>query len=86
MPTEHQRGMLNDMVELADVARFRPSDPDALVTASLACPLCLRSEQVRWDGALDGHDPSVRCSCPECGERWLVYLAPEQALRIGLLS
>jgi hypothetical protein len=74
------------MVGLADVARFHPSDPDALVTASLACPLCLGSEQVRWEGQLEGHDPSVRCTCPDCDEHWLVYLAPEQALRIGLLS
>jgi hypothetical protein len=48
--------------------------------------LCLGSEQVQWEGALEGHDPSVRCSCPDCDERWLVYLAPQQALRIGLLS
>ncbi len=74
------------MLGLADVARFRPSDPVALVTASLACPLCLGSEQVQWEGALDGHDPSVLCRCPDCGERWRVYLAPEQALRIGLLG
>jgi hypothetical protein len=80
------RGMLRGMFGLADVARFRPSDPDELVNASLACPLCLGSDQVQWQGALEGHDPSVRCSCPECGEHWLVYLAPEQALRIGLLS
>ena len=78
--------MLKAMVGLADVARFRPSDPDALVTASLACPLCLGSEQVHWRAALEGHDPSVLCSCPDCDEHWLVYLAPQQALRIGLLS
>jgi hypothetical protein len=80
------RGKLSFMVDLADVARFRPSDPDELVKSSLACPLCLGSDQVRWVGALEGHDPSVHCSCPDCGEHWIVYLAPEQALRIGLLS
>ena len=74
------------MLGLADVARFRPGDPHELVTASLACPLCLGSEQVQWEAALDGHDPSVHCTCPDCDQRWLVYLAPEQALRIGLLS
>lgn len=78
--------MLRGMVGLADVARFHPGDPEELVNASLACPLCLGSDQVQWQGALEGHDPSVRCSCPECGEHWLVYLAPEQALRIGLLG
>ncbi len=71
---------------LADTARFRSDDPDALVTASLACPICLRSGQVQWEAALDGYDPSVRCSCPSCDERWRVYLAPQQALRFGLMD
>jgi hypothetical protein len=73
------------MALLADTARFRADDPDELVTASLACPLCLRSEQVSWEAALEGYDPSVQCSCPTCDERWRVYLAPHQALRLGLL-
>ncbi len=34
------------MVEHTDTARFRPDDPDALVAASLACPICLRSDDV----------------------------------------
>jgi DNA-directed RNA polymerase subunit M/transcription elongation factor TFIIS len=71
---------------LADVARFRPGDPDELVTASLACPLCLRSERIDWQGALRGHDPSVYCRCPDCGQEWRVYLEPEQALRLGLMG
>jgi hypothetical protein len=71
---------------LADVARFRPGDPDELVAASLACPLCLCSDDVHWEGALQGHDPSVRCRCPSCDERWQVYLKPEQALRLGLMT
>ncbi len=71
---------------LADTARFRADDPDALVTASLACPLCLRSEQVEWVAALDGYDPSVQCRCPICHTRWRVYLAPQQALRFGLMA
>lgn len=70
---------------LADVARFRPDDPDALVTAALACPLCLRAEGVRWRDSLEGYDPSVRCQCPSCQARWRVYLTPEQALRLGLM-
>jgi hypothetical protein len=71
---------------LADTARFRADDPDALVNASLACPLCLGSEQVVWDAALDGYDPSVECRCPNCQTRWRVYLAPQQALRFGLMA
>jgi hypothetical protein len=71
---------------LADTARFRANDPDSLVIASLACPICLRSEQVRWEAALDGYDPVVQCECPACDERWRVYLAPQQALRLSLVA
>jgi hypothetical protein len=70
---------------LTDTARFRPTDPDALVSASLACPVCLRSEDIEWDDSLEGYDPSVQCVCPSCQARWRVYLAPEQALRLGLM-
>ena len=73
------------MPMLADTARFRTDDPDALVRASLACPICLGSEQVEWAAALAGHDPSVECRCPYCQERWRVFLAPQQALRFGLM-
>ncbi len=74
------------MTALADVARFRPEDPDSLVEALLACPVCLRSEDIEWSAALQGYDPSVQCRCPSCDERWLVYLAPEQTLRLGLMA
>jgi hypothetical protein len=70
---------------LADTARFRADDPDVLVTASLACPVCLRGGGVRWDAALDGYDPFVECRCPSCDHSWRVYLAPQQALRLGLM-
>ena len=70
---------------LADTARFRPTDPDELVNASLACPVCLRSEDIEWDDSLEGYDPSVQCVCPSCQAQWRVYLAPEQALRLGLM-
>ncbi|MHB8660129.1 MAG: hypothetical protein ACYC91_19750 [Solirubrobacteraceae bacterium] len=73
------------MIALVDTARFRADDPDALVEASLACPLCLGSERVQWRSALAGHDPSVECRCPDCDERWRVYLAPQQALRVALM-
>ena len=74
------------MPMFADTARFRPSDPDALVTASLACPVCLCSDEVEWEAALEGYDPSVECWCPTCLQRWRVYLAPDQALRLGLMA
>jgi hypothetical protein len=73
------------MAMLADTARFRADDPDALVTAALACPICLGSEEVEWEGRLDGYDPLVECRCPRCEERWRVHLAPQQALRLGLM-
>jgi hypothetical protein len=70
----------------ADTARFRPEDPDALVSAALACPLCLRCAGVTWEGALDAYDPSVRCHCRRCEVCWYVHLQPQQALRLGLLE
>lgn len=73
------------MPTLTDTARFRSDDPDALVRASLACPICLRSEDVEWHAALEDYDPSVECRCPDCAQRWRVYLAPQQALRFGLM-
>ena len=53
--------------------------------ASLACPTCLRTSDVEWDASLEGYDASVRCLCPHCEQSWCVYLAPEQALRFGLM-
>ncbi|MGI8429820.1 MAG: hypothetical protein ACR2OB_11050 [Solirubrobacteraceae bacterium] len=70
---------------LADTARFRADDADCLVRAALACPICLCADDVQWEAALDGYDPSVKCLCPSCDQRWRVYLAPHQALRFGLM-
>ena len=70
---------------LTDTARFRPDDPDVLVAASLACPVCLHDDDVAWAADLEGYDPSVQCRCPSCQARWRVYLTPEQALRLGLM-
>jgi hypothetical protein len=47
--------------------------------------VCLRSEDVEWDDSLEGYDPSVECVCPSCQAQWRVYLAPDQALRLGLM-
>jgi len=74
------------MAMLADTARFRTDDPDPLVIASLACPLCLRSDDIEWHAALDGYDPSVECRCPRCEQSWRVYLEPQQALRFALMD
>ncbi len=73
------------MAMLADTARFRPDDPDELVEAAFACPICLHADRVRREAALDSYDPWCECHCPACDERWRVYLAPQQALRLSVL-
>lgn len=73
-------GMLPD-----DIARFRPDDPEELVRASLACPICLCSGDVEWELQGDGYDPLVECACHRCEEPWRVYVTPYQALRLGLM-
>ena len=80
-----RQGQAEAIDGLADTARFAPTDPDAVVAASLACPICLRGEDVRWHAVLRGYDPSVQCRCPSCDARWRVYLTPDQALRLGLM-
>ena len=42
-----------DTKAIMDRLIVRPDDPDALVAASLACPICLRSDDVRWEAALE---------------------------------
>jgi hypothetical protein len=73
---------------LADTARFRLDDPDEVVLASLACPLCLRVDRTDWelDADADGYDPTVACDCRDCEMPWRVYLTPDQALRLGLMA
>ena len=70
---------------LTDIARFRPDDPDVLVSAALACPVCLHEAEVDRTPELGGYDPFIGCRCPCCQIRWRVYLAPEQALRLSLM-
>ena len=74
------------MSALADTARFRMDDPDQVVLASLACPICVRIESVEWELKEDGYDPSVECLCNRCEQSWRVYLTPSQALRLGLMA
>jgi SH3-like domain-containing protein len=73
------------MPTLTDTARFRPTDPDMVVSASLACPVCLRRDSVQFSAVLAGYDPSVECRCSRCELDWCVYLAPDQALRFALM-
>jgi hypothetical protein len=71
---------------VADVAHFRADDCEALVLASLACPLCLHSTTVDWELTGDGYDGYADCACRDCDEHWRVYLDPWQALRLALLT
>ena len=87
MPDAVPPGHAGPVSRLADTARFRADDPDELVIASLACPICLHSGEVAWDlETTDGYDPSARCVCRRCEEPWRVYLTPDQALRLGLMT
>jgi hypothetical protein len=74
------------MHRLSDVARFREDDPDELVIAALACPVCLCTEQVAWELRAGGYDPSVLCECPRCEQTWSVFVMQQQALRLGLME
>lgn len=66
-----------------DVARFRPEDPDQLVRASFACPLCLHeASMVRLPRGDD--DPVAQCACLPCHAGWEVALSPTQMLRLAL--
>lgn len=78
--------MLNTMSTVSDVARFRQNDPHRLVMASLACPFCLLSEDVRWQFRSGDYDPSVECLCRHCEERWWVFMTRDQALRLWLME
>lgn len=73
------------MLTLTDTARFSPTDPDTVVSASLACPVCLHRDSVQHSAVLAGYDPSVECWCSDCQLNWCVYLAPDQALRLALM-
>jgi DNA-directed RNA polymerase subunit M/transcription elongation factor TFIIS len=74
------------ILTLADTARFRTDDPQELVLASFACPVCLHGDDVTWELQADGYDPSVQCTCCRCQEHWRVYVTQYQALRLGLMA
>ncbi len=71
------------MISLDDSARFAPADLDSLVSASFACPLCLR--RAGWLILTDdGYDSAARCRCMVCVTGWIVRLSSEQYLRVAL--
>jgi hypothetical protein len=66
-----------------DVARFRSDEPDEVVGAAFACPVCLRGPAaVGVRGA--EHDRHLACACDGCALTWRVALDESQVLRLAL--
>lgn len=66
---------------LADVARFAPGDPEVVVAASFACPLCLGADCDVLVHASPRRSVAA-CSCRSCPADWTVALDPAQLLRL----
>jgi hypothetical protein len=66
-----------------DVARFNMDDPEVLVAATFACPMCLRAP---CRVVLDDGDvlPVATCACTACAHEWVVELEARQLLRLSL--
>jgi hypothetical protein len=77
------RDRLNDIDPLTETARFRPDDDGCFVAADLACPWCL-SWQVEWRLEHTGYEDRATCRCTSCERERVVFLTPEQALRLAL--
>ena len=70
------------LTEILEQASFYDTDPDALVEAALACPLCLHA--VDWRPAGAGSEAAVECRCRHCGHARTVALSGAQSLRLLL--
>ena len=71
------------MEDIPELAGFRGDDDPCLVSAALACRVCL-SGNVDWSLEIDDFDGEVECRCQDCGYRRRVSLTSEQALRLSL--
>jgi hypothetical protein len=71
------------MEEIRETAGFRGDDDPALVSAALACRVCL-SGDVEWALEVGDFDGQVHCHCRNCGDRRLVSLTSDQTLRLSL--
>jgi hypothetical protein len=71
------------MQDLPELASFRGDDDPCLVAAALACRVCL-SGAVDWALRVDDWDGQVECRCRDCGDRRVVSLTSDQALRLSL--
>jgi hypothetical protein len=58
-------------------ATFEPEDPQPLVEAALACPMCLHASH--WH-AVSG--PELECTCTACGHRHAIGVTGPQLLRL----
>ena len=66
-----------------EVASFRGDDDPSLVAAALACRVCL-SGRIDWALEIGEFDGQVHCTCRNCGDRRVVSLTSDQALRLSL--
>ena len=71
------------MEEALELASFRADDDPCLVSAALACRVCL-SGAVEWSLRVDDFDGEVECRCRDCGDLRTVSLTSDQALRLSL--
>jgi hypothetical protein len=60
-------------------ASFDPSDPQPLVEAALACPMCLHASH--WT-AVAG--PALECTCTSCDHRFVLSVTGSQLIRLTI--
>ena len=70
------------LTEILEQASFFETDPDCLVEAALACPVCLHA--VDWRPSGTGSEAAVQCRCRHCGHARTVALSGAQSLRLLL--
>jgi hypothetical protein len=71
-------------VILTDAARFSVDDTDALVTASFACPYCLRTPSTAVFNYEEPNGSAVLCRCDECHANWVIAVNVGQAMRLAI--
>lgn len=72
-----------DRLDATETAAFRGDDPGCLVTAALACRVCL-SGDVAFALAAEPWEAWAHCSCRACGHERTLSLTGDQALRLAL--
>jgi hypothetical protein len=71
-------------VILTDAARFSVDDMDALVTASFACPYCLRTPSTAVFNYEEPNGSAVLCHCDDCQANWVIAVNVGQAMRLAI--